>query len=96
VLLRAQAIDKAARRLLAEAKDSITEPGTAGSISQPVPRTKNPARLAASSFPASPGAAMAANRNAGPPLQPHPAVDDQAVHPTASLKYMRHGRLVQR
>ena len=96
VLLRAQAIDKAARRLLAEAKDSTTEPGTARSISQPVPRTKNPARLAASSFPTSPGAAMAANRNAGPPPQPHPAVGGQAVHPTTSPKYIRHGRLVQR
>ena len=96
VLLRAQAIDKAARKLIAEAKENTREPGTPGparSTSRAVPRARTPARLAASSFPVSPRVAMAGHQKPGPPPQPQPAVDDQTARQTASHEYIRHGRL---
>ena len=73
LLLRAKAIDKAARKLIAEAKDSTHEPGTPGSAegnSRPVRPARTAARLAASSFPASPAAPVAGRQVGGPPCCP--------------------------
>ena len=54
MLLRAQAIDKAARKLLTEARDGCREPGPAGLAerrSRPAPPARNPAQLAAKTRP---------------------------------------------
>ncbi len=81
MLLRAQAIDKAASKLLTEAKKDTREPGPPGLAehrTRPTPSARTPAQLAAKSFPLSPTAPIADPQPAGNPL-PHPAADDQAA-----------------
>ncbi|MGO9080680.1 MAG: hypothetical protein ACLQDY_16810 [Streptosporangiaceae bacterium] len=95
-LLRARAIDKAARKLLTEAKEDTREPGPPGLAeprSHPAPPARTPAQLAAKSFPRSPTAPIADRQPASSPLPPHPAADDQAARPTPSRTYVTHGRL---
>jgi hypothetical protein len=96
MLLRAQAIDKAARKLLTEAKEDTREPGPPGLAepgSRPAPPARTPAQLAAKSFPLSPAPPLADRQPAGSPLPPHPADDDQAARQTRSRTYVTHGRL---
>ncbi len=95
VLLRAQAIDKAARKLLTEARDGCREPGPPGLAEprrSPAPPARTPARLAAKSFPLGPAPPIADRQPAGGSLPPNPA-DDQAARQAPARTYVTHGRL---
>jgi hypothetical protein len=93
MLLRAHALDKAARKLLTEAQNSTSEPGSPGlphRHSRPAPPARTPAQLAAIGFPPTPAAPTAGQQRARPAP---PLFDDQAARQTPGRTYVSHGRL---
>jgi hypothetical protein len=93
MLLRAHALDKAARQLLTEAQNSTSEPGPPGlphRHSRPTPPARTPAQLAALGFPPTPTAPTAGQQPAGPAPPPF---HDQAARQTPGRTYVSHGRL---
>ena len=93
MLLRARALDKAARQLLTEAQNSTSEPGPPcppHRHSRPAPPARTPAQLAAIGFPPSPAAPTAGQQPAGPAPPPF---DDQPARPIPGRTYVSHGRL---
>jgi hypothetical protein len=93
MLLRAHALDQAARMLLTEAQNSISEPGPPcppHRHSRPAPPAKTPAQLAAMGFPPTPAAPTPGQQRARPTL---PSFDDQAARQIPGRTYVSHGRL---
>jgi hypothetical protein len=93
MLLRARALDKAARQLLTEAKTSTSEPGPPplpDRHSRSAPTARTPAQLAAMGFPPIPAAPTVGQQLTRPSLPPF---DDQPARPIPGRTYVSHGRL---
>ena len=93
MLLRAHALDKAARKLLTEARNSTHEPGPPcppHRHSRPPPDARTPAQLAAIGFPPSPAEPAAGQHPAKPALPPF---DDQTARQIPGRTYVSYGRL---
>jgi hypothetical protein len=94
ILLRARAIDNAARQLTADAKQGDREPGGRGPSegnSRPVSAARTAAQVAASSFPVGPVTARTGRRR-----QPKPVVGDQPAKPARCSEVVRNGRIHDR
>jgi hypothetical protein len=92
MLLRAIAIDKAGRDLIAEARRSAREPDTPDPVernSRRVPPSRHPARIAGRNFPVN----AVVSKTVGPASQPSSPKGDHVTERPAGREYISRGRL---
>jgi hypothetical protein len=95
MMLRAIAIDRAARHLITEAKESTREagpPGPAKGKRRPRRPATTPARIAARNFPASPSAPKAGRKSAASTTPGSPSAEPE-TKPAPCREYIAGGRL---